>query len=68
MKARVAIGVCVVIVVLAMANLLQSYAQQPAGSSAPPLSNPLKVCGSPVHDASFRRRPSLGYNVERNVA
>src|SRR5579863_4919999 len=51
MKIRIVIGVSLVVVVLAMANLFVSHAQQavgvaalpPAGNGAPPLSNPLKV-------------------------
>src|SRR5271169_2731212 len=51
MKTRIVIGVSLIVVVLAMANLFVSHAQQaagmpaprPAGSGAPPLSNPLKV-------------------------
>jgi DNA-binding beta-propeller fold protein YncE len=50
MKTRLLICVSVIVVVLAMANLFVSHAQQaagepaqPAGNGAPPLSNPLKV-------------------------
>src|SRR5580692_6713693 len=50
MKTRIVIGVSLIVVVLAMANLFVSHAQQaagesaqPAGNGAPPLSNPLKV-------------------------
>jgi hypothetical protein len=50
MKTRIVIGVSLMVVVLAMANLFVSHAQQaagepaqPAGNGAPPLSNPLKV-------------------------
>jgi len=50
MKTRIAIGVSLIVVVLAMANLFVSHAQQAAveptqltGNGAPPLSNPLKV-------------------------
>src|SRR5580704_1805042 len=49
MKARIVIGVSLIVVVLAMANLFPSHARQaaepaqPAGNGAPPLSNPLKV-------------------------
>src|SRR5580704_3913411 len=51
MKTRIVIGVSLIVVVVAMANLLPSQAQkatsepaqQLAGNGAPPLSNPLKV-------------------------
>src|SRR5580704_13187523 len=50
MKTRIVVGVSLIVVVLAMANLFVSQAQQaagetaqPAGNGAPPLSNPLKV-------------------------
>src|SRR5580704_13544186 len=51
MKTRIVIGVSLIVVVLAMANLFVSNAQQAipasaqqlAGNGAPPLSNPLKV-------------------------
>jgi hypothetical protein len=51
MKTRIVIGLSLVVLVLAMANLFVSNAQQaipasaqqPAGNGAPPLSNPLKV-------------------------
>jgi DNA-binding beta-propeller fold protein YncE len=51
MKSRIVIGVSLIVVVLAMANLFVSHAQQavgvsaapPAGNGAPPLLNPLKV-------------------------
>src|SRR5580704_2718862 len=50
MKTRIVIGVSLIVVVLAMANLFVSHAQQApgatallAGNGAPPLSNPLKV-------------------------
>src|SRR5579863_4786982 len=51
MKIRIAACASVIVVILAMANLFLSHAQQavgvtaspPAGNGAPPLSNPLKV-------------------------
>jgi hypothetical protein len=50
MKSRIVIGLSLIVVVLAMANLFVSHAQQAAGeptpltgNGAPPLSNPLKV-------------------------
>ena len=47
MRTRVAIGTCLVMVVLAMASLLPSGAQrtavEPQVNAPPPLSNPLKI-------------------------
>jgi sugar lactone lactonase YvrE len=49
MKTRILIGVSLIVVIVAMANLFPGHAQQaaepvqPAGNGAPPLSNPLKV-------------------------
>jgi DNA-binding beta-propeller fold protein YncE len=50
MKIRIVVGVSVIVLILVMANLFVSHAQQaagepapPAGNGAPPLLNPLKV-------------------------
>lgn len=69
MRTRVAIGTCLILVVLALASLLPSGAQktvqaqgqnEPAGSGAPPLSNPLKVALLKWYNANLTTSVTVG--------